>query len=276
MPPRDPAAVLARDLADVSRHAPGDISVAVHDATGVVAQVDAQRVVPSASTIKVLVLAALLDEVDRGRLDLDDDVTLPFERVGGAGALALLPSVQQLTVGELAALMVVQSDNDAANVLVDLVGRDTIARFATTAGLTDTHLRRRFMDADAAARGEDNTTTAADMARLLAGLRAGDLLPFRMVRHAFGLMGDQQHAVGVTALLPDGVFHASKPGDLRGIRHDVAVIETPDGRWASVAVLATGMDDTRYGQDYSISVLPGFNAIGEAVHAYLQAPPAQD
>ena len=132
-------------------------------------------------------------------------------------------------------------------------------------------IRRAFMDEQARAQGYENTTCAADMALLLATLRDGGLLPFREMRYAFELLGGQQHTVGATALLPDGVVHASKPGDLRGMRHDAAVIETGSGAWASVAVLATGLEDTRYGQDYSASVLPGFNAIGEAVHAYLQA-----
>ena len=38
---------------------------------------------------------------------------------------------------------------------------------------------------------------------------------------------------------------------------------------ASVAVTATGMYDERYGQDYSVSVLPALAAVGEAVLGWL-------
>lgn len=240
------------------------------------AAVDADREVPAASVIKVLLLVALLDEVEAGRRELSEVVELPAERVGGAGALAMLPSVERLTVDELARLMICQSDNDASNVLMELVGAEPVRDVAERVGMTATHLRRRFMDTEARDAGVDNTTTAADMALLLARLRAGHVVPFSHVRYAFELLGEQQLAVGLTALLPDGVLHGSKPGELRGIRHDVAVIETADGAWASVAVLGTGMDDARYGQDYSVSVLPAYNAIGEAVLAYLTPAPSED
>lgn len=241
----------------------------MRDAGGVVAGVDADREVPAASVIKVLLLVAVLDEVEAGRRSLDERVAVPRERVGGAGALALLPSVTDLSLDELARLMICQSDNDAANVVLGLLGDEVVADVARRVGLSATHVRRAFMDEQARAEGRENTTTAADMALLLARLRGGEVVPFAQVRYAFELLADQQLAVGLTALLPEGVLHGSKPGELRGIRHDVAVIETADGAWASVAVLGTGMEDARYGQDYSVSVLPAFNAIGEAVLAYL-------
>ncbi|GMA19341.1 hypothetical protein GCM10025862_13620 [Arsenicicoccus piscis] len=243
---------------------------------GVVAGFDADRVVSAASLVKVPILVALLREVDAGRARLDQSVALPpvAERVGGSGALALLPSVEELTIGELLRLMVVLSDNDAGNLMLDYLGLDRITATAREIGMQHTVVGRRFMDSAAAEDGRDNHTTAGDMAGLLAAVRAGVVLGQRSTQLVRDLLAEQQHAVGITALLPDHVWHGSKPGDLPGVRHDIALIET-GGRWATVACVATEMYDRRHGADYSISVLPALSAVGEAVLGYLETEPVR-
>ncbi|MTB70550.1 serine hydrolase [Arsenicicoccus cauae] len=264
MQPIDASQVLQRDLKDIVRHAPGRLSIQVVGPEGVLAGWDSNRGVPAASLVKVLVLVATLREVEAGRLSLDQTLRIPDDRVGGAGALSLLPSVVELSVVELLRLMVTLSDNDAANLLLRLLGHDRVTRCGLELGLRHTHVRRDLMDSRSASQGRDNTTTAADQAGLLAVLRAGQALGAQQTALALALLSEQQHAYGVTALLPDDVVRGSKPGDLPGIRHDVALIET-GGAWAAVAVTATGMYDDRHGQDYSVSVLPALAAVGEAV-----------
>lgn len=266
---------LQRDLKDIVRHAPGRLSIQVVGPAGVVAGWDADREVPAASLVKLLVLVAALREVETGRLSLDQTLGVPEERVGGAGALALLPSVTELSVVELLRLMVTLSDNDAANLLLRLLGPERVTACGVELGLQHTAVRRELMDSQAALDGRDNTTTAADQAGLLAVLRSGQALGESSTRLALALLAEQQHAYGVTALLPDGVVRGSKPGDLPGIRHDVALVEDA-GSWVTVAVTATGMYDERHHQDYSVSVLPALAAVGEAAHGYLTAGLGQD
>ncbi|WP_313716793.1 serine hydrolase [Arsenicicoccus bolidensis] len=268
MQPTDASQTLQRDLKDIVRHAPGRLSIQVVGPAGVVAGWDSDREVPAASLVKVLVLVATLREVEAGRLSLDQTLEIPEARVGGAGALSLLPSVAELSVVELLRLMVTLSDNDAANLLLRLLGHDRVTRCGVELGLRHTHVRRDLMDDGSAREGRDNTTTATDQAGLLAVLRSGEALGEQQTRLALALLSEQQHAYGVTALLPDGVVRGSKPGDLPGVRHDVALIEA-GGAWAAVAVTATGMYDERYGQDYSVSVLPALAAVGEAVLGWL-------
>lgn len=269
-PAASPAASLHRDLKDIVRHAPGRISVQVEDESGVVAGWDAERVVPAASLIKVLTLVTVLDRVDAGELNLDGAFAIPAARVGGSGALALLPSVEELSLVELCRLMIALSDNDAGNLILQIVGNRRVAALGRRLGLTQTTVDRAFMDAAAREEGRDNLTTAADQAMLLALIRSGRALSADSTRLALALLGEQQGAPGLTGLLPQHVVHGSKTGDLPGLRHDVALVESA-GRWASVAVLATDMYDARHDQDYSASVLPAFSAIGEAVLTYVES-----
>ena len=145
--------------------APGRLSVVVADGAGVLAEVDGERVVPAASTIKVPILVAVLRLVARGDLGLADSIRLGDDRVGGSGPLAALASVTQLQVGELLDLMITLSDNDATNALLDLVGVGVVDRLCPELGMGRTSVRRRLMDLEAVRAGRDNTTCAADLAQ---------------------------------------------------------------------------------------------------------------
>lgn len=269
--PPDRAAVASR-LAALVAAAPAPVAVCVAADDGWGWEHDAHRVVPAASTAKVPVLLAVLRLVEEGRLGLDDPVALPppAARVGGAGALSLLPSVGRLPLVEALRIMVAISDNDASNAVIDHAGllsgvpgepADSVGAVLAAAGTRHTALRRRFMDAAAAAAGRENLTSAADLARLLVALREGRLLGPATTATALGLLREQQARDGLTSLLPPSVTVAAKPGDLPGVRTEVALMER-DGRWVVVAAVADGL--THDGVDRGRSVLPTFALVGEA------------
>jgi len=257
---------LTASLAGLVAAAPGRLSAVVADGAGVLAEVDGERVVPAASTIKVPLLVAVLRLVARSELRLGDSVRLGDERVGGSGPLAALTSITQLRVGELLDLMITLSDNDATNALLDLVGVGVVDRLCPELGMGRTSLRRRLMDLEAARAGRDNTTCAADLARVLVLLRRGDLLPPPQTRVALDVLAAQQFVDGLPALLPGGVWHGNKTGELTGVRHDMMLVET-GSRWAAVAVTATGLADEEAGVDHGSLVLPTFARIGQLVAA---------
>src|SRR5665811_2266223 len=80
--------------------APGELSVVVVGADGLIVDVDGGRVVPAASTIKVPILITALEQVALGDLRLQQPVPIGPHRVGGSGALSLLPSVTELPLVE--------------------------------------------------------------------------------------------------------------------------------------------------------------------------------
>ena len=72
------------------------------------------------------------------------------------------------------------------------------------------------MDLEAVGAGRDNTTCAADLAHVLVLLRRGDLLPPPQTRFALDVLAAQQFVDGLPALLPPGVRHGNKSGELTG------------------------------------------------------------
>ncbi|PQP90602.1 serine hydrolase [Paenibacillus sp. AR247] len=101
-----------------------------------------------ASTIKLAVVSALMQQVDRGELSLADQVTVtPEDVVGGSGSLQTESFPQNLTLERLARLMITQSDNTATNVLIDKVGMDRVQQLMDQLDLRTMHLGRKMFAA---------------------------------------------------------------------------------------------------------------------------------
>jgi len=247
-------------LSELVTSAPGRVSAAVTASGGWSCGNDAERVVPSASTIKVPVLLAALASVQAGELDLATSIDIPVGRVGGSGPLSLLPSVTRLPLGELLTLMIALSDNDATNIVVDLVGREAVGALLRAVPTRHTRLERRLMDFAAIERGLQNETCAADLVEIVVALREGCLLDDPHTETALGILRTQQFREGLPAYLPEEVSVASKTGELFGVRAEVALLERGP-RWVVVAAAAT--DLAKGPIDRGTAVLPSFAAIGE-------------
>jgi hypothetical protein len=161
---------------------------------------------PAASTVKVLISAAMWCAVEEGALDPGrrlpaGDAPAP----GGGGLLESFDAGTALTLADLDILMLAVSDNAATNALMGVVGLDQVNALAARLGLTGTAVRRPMMDMEAAERGDDNTTCAGDMAALMAALGRAVDIPLRACRRVLhGL--SQSHHTDVIAR------HLSAPG----------------------------------------------------------------
>jgi beta-lactamase class A len=173
---------------------------------------NAEAVMPAASTIKVLISAAFWTAAERAELD---------------------PALADLDL-----LMLAVSDNAATNVLIDVVGIARVNALAAALGLRSTRLRRRMTDTAAAARGQENTTSAADMVALLAALARPGPIPDRARRRVLAGLAQSHHTDIVPRFLPGAAQRviASKQGELADVRHDVALIDEGDRRVAIAAL----------------------------------------
>lgn len=85
---------------------------------------------PIASQFKLLVLGALAEQIDAGKVSWDQDLRVPKVRSlgneGAKGALQAAPEDAEFSVEHVATQMISISDNTAADMLVDLVGRKAV------------------------------------------------------------------------------------------------------------------------------------------------------
>ncbi len=209
-------------------------------ATGVSIRVD--EVFPAASLAKLPIAIELMRRADLGQFDLGERFdTADAPRVGGAGVLDFLDPATRLTLGELCTLMLIVSDNTAANVILDLVGIGEVNESMQRLHLTHTKLARRFMDLAARATGRDNLTSAGDMLTLLSLIRGNALPGGRRLREM--LAAQQSFGELIEGWLPAGATLAHKDGTLDGVVHDAGIL-SGSGGVAMYCVLTAEQPDT--------------------------------
>lgn len=219
---------LAATIHDVDENLDGFLAVAILDlSTGQKFLLHADEVVPTASSIKIAILAELLHQAQQGRVKLSELYTLQrADIVGGSGvAEALTPGVTRLTLRDLAALMISVSDNSATNVIIDRVGMENVNALLDSLGLTHTHLRRKMMDLKAAAEGRENIATPREMMTLLEDLYRGKVLNKQFTEDFFNLLSIHKESY-IPRELPEDLRVANKPGELEGVRNDSGIVFT--------------------------------------------------
>lgn len=209
-----------------------------------------QEIFPAASTIKLAVLVALYRNAEQGVLSLQDALPLRTDQqVGGDGILRDLVPGHRFTLQELARLMIVLSDNTAANMLIQLLGMDVINTLLQEKGLADTRLQRLMMDSAAAAAGRDNFTSARDMGRFFHLLLGGEMVSEQADQEILSILAGQRVQGRLERYLPSGIRLAHKTGDLDNLEHDVGVLWLEKERPLIVCVLCAELPDNASGQD---------------------------
>ena len=117
----------------------------------------------SASMIKVFILATAMEMVKDGNLSLDQNLTLhSYDKVGGAGILGGYATGSQLSLRTVLKLMITESDNTATNMIIDLVGMQTINDYIKEKNYSDTILQRKMMDFN----GKENYSSVKDLGEI--------------------------------------------------------------------------------------------------------------
>lgn len=199
------------------------------------------EVFPAASLAKLPIAIELMRRVDMGQFDLGERMdTSGAPRAGGGGVLDHLDPATRLTLGELCTLMLIVSDNTAANVLLDLVGMGEVNETMSRLNLPRTRLARHFMDFAARAAHRDNLTTAAETLTLLELIRGNALPGGRRLRET--LAAQQSFSELTEGWLPSGAMLAHKDGTLEDAVHDAGILSGPNGAGV-YAILTTGQAD---------------------------------
>jgi beta-lactamase class A len=232
------------------------VAVAARDRdSGATLEHCAQRSFPAASTVKLLILAAVDRSVRRGERTLTDLIEVrQDQKVAGSGVLNWLRSDLRLSVRDLSWLMIAISDNTASNLLMDEVGLDAIADIQTSLNLQGTKLARHFMKPVPG--GPQNLVTAADLVTVLDAIQE-DAESDPESAWMMELLADQQIRDRLARHLPECVSFAGKSGWQTGISHDSGLLRGPH-RAVTVAVLTEGFGDAHEAAAY-------IGAIGRAI-----------
>ena len=166
-------------IVEVANSTRGVVGVVVFDLTsGERFSFQDDFVFPQGSAIKIPILMEVYKQAGEGRFELIDKLEVGrAQQVGGSGVLKELgDGTSELSIRDLCVLMVLVSDNTATNILIDLVGIENVNRTLQLLGFERTRLRRRMIDQAASARGDENTSTPAEAARIMELLYQGEFL----------------------------------------------------------------------------------------------------
>jgi len=188
----------------------------------------------AASTIKLPVLMALFDQVDRGNVRLDEPLVLSEANRGdGSGYLQYKPLGTKLTVYETADLMIVDSDNSATNMIIErLGGKEVLNEQFRAWNLRQTQIREPLPDLTG-----QNTISPRDLSLLMGRLEKGLLLSPRSRDRALEIL----YRTKTRTLLPSGLgpgsHIAQKTGDIRTSLGNAGIIDLANGKRYILSVL---------------------------------------
>ena len=226
----------------------------VHLETGASATVNGDRIAVPASLYKVGVLVEAFRQIEAGLLRLDETLRLlPIDWAPGAGILQGRIGTQ-VTITDALRLMIGISDNTAAHAIVRRIGVDRVNANNQRLGLSNT---RYYID------NRPDTTTAADMARLLSLLATGRLAGVEATGQMLDLLQQVQPAAWLPRGVPPTIAVAHKSGQLDAVRNDAGIVFGPTGRYV-VVVLTDNRPNAMKGENAIVQV-------ARSVHAYFAA-----
>ena len=237
---------------------PGAASVVLIDLeSGQRCDVGAGESMRSASLYKLFMLIEAFEQRERGTLSFAEPLTIEPRHTIDDPPEFRSAFARTISVGDAVEIMITLSDNGSAVALLERLGIERMNASPARFGFGDTIL------------GSEYVTTAADVAALLQGLYAGEIVSPEASARMLAILRAQQVRTLLPLGLPDGTTIAHKTGNLDFLAHDAGIITAPGGSYVLVAMTEA---DPAAGTEASFAFIPALSALVFA--GYAEARPA--
>lgn len=212
----------------------------------------------AASTMKVPVMMALFDAVDRGAMRLDEPIPVrnEFHSIMDGSTFTLDPAEdgdpdlyqaagQTRPLEELIRRMIVRSSNLATNLLIEKIGASTVMDLMRRIEAYDIRVLRGVEDQKAFDAGMNNAVTAHDLLLVLETIAGGTVFSKTSSERMIDILKAQEFNEKIPAGLPPGTPVAHKTGDITGVHHDAAIVFPPGEQPYVLVVLTAGFQDEK-------------------------------
>ena len=200
----------------------------------------------SAGCMKLPIAVSVIKYVENEKGSFLDKIKIEEEdKVYGTGILHEFDNMEY-TIFELLVAMLIQSDNTAANKLIDIVGIDTINEDLEAQGLKNTKLNRKTSDERAA--NSKKLKRSMELLKIWRHLYNSSYLNEKNSTMLMDILQRQQMKNKLALYIPDDLKYeiSSKTGDKANVENDTALIHLPKGSF-TFTVLSMGIPNSVYG-----------------------------
>jgi beta-lactamase class A len=261
---------LNTELTILAARASGRVGICVSDGTKGVSLHGGEQF-PLYSVVELPVAVAVLDAVDRGKIHLNDVITVQADDHGSHDQNPTKldgPNGSKATTQDLLARMIADNDSRATDSLITKLGGPRVVQSVLVKkGIRGFHLDRNELDPRSFASRHHNTATPIAVANLLQWLVNGWLLSPHSSALLLETMGKTRAFPDrLKAGLPTGWLIADKSAgatakDVPSATNDVGILMAPDAR--SFVVAAVFITNSRAGdQDRAALIANIARAVG--------------
>ena len=205
---------------------------------------------PAASVIKIPVLISMFKSIEAGQFAITDKITFeePY-RSSGSGSLQYKAEGINLSVDDLARLMITESDNTSTNIIMSMIGSMTAVNGDIKSwGLKNTHIQTWLPDLLGT-----NYTSTKDLVTMLHNLDNEAFLTLESRASIFDYMGHVKNNRLLAAGLPPNASIAHKTGDIGKMLGDAGIIYSPNGRKYIVAIMVKRNHNDYSAKDFIVN-----------------------
>ncbi|WP_099355236.1 serine hydrolase [Fredinandcohnia onubensis] len=259
----------------------GSISLEVRSRQGdKIISYNENEVFPTASTIKVFILGAMLEQVQNDQYSLTDLIEMRAgDQVGGSGVIKEFTPGSKYPIRDVATAMIILSDNTATNMILELVGGiDVVNTHIKKYGYTYTELRN-IIDFQAIGEDVENlaVSTSAEFVDYLEKILNNKILKPEIKDVMIDIMARQQYLDLFPRYIPYNPYAkelgvtqdiqiANKTGFFMGVRCDVGYIFIKNKQYV-FTVFSKNCADRAFNPENEAAVLIG--KLGKEIFSYL-------
>ncbi len=182
----------------------------------------------AASVIKIPILIEAFSRIQEGTLNKNDMVTIKKEdKLPSCGALTYMHDGLSVTFEDLCTLMIILSDNTAANLLIKHLGMESINKTMQGFGLRNTRINRLLFDSRQSALGVQNYISAREIGTLLEKMYFGEMVSPESSLEMIRILKNQRLNGKIPFFIHGKTEIAHKTGEDDKITHDVGIVYAP-------------------------------------------------
>lgn len=224
---------LQKGLEEIIRDFNGVAGVYVYNLkTGKEAGFNADTIFPTASIVKVPILAGIFKKIAAGDLNLNDTLLYREDRVyGGSGLMQFYKDSTKTDLRTLAALMITYSDNVTSIWSQELAGGGVeINKFMEELGLENTRVNSRTEGRkEIWEKYGWGQTTPKEMAKLLVKIRKREVVNEAASDEMYRMLCNSFYTDYSLSQIPPYVQTAAKQGMVNRSRSELVMVNAPNG-----------------------------------------------